>query len=196
LASPPAAGGGGAKGIADLLVLQQRLRSCHTHAELALLVVNESRLLLPYDVALIWFERPLEAVSGLAEPVRNATFTRWANELPTLLAGEKEQSAQLLGEENLPAPLNEEWGDYLPPRGLWLPLWPAGSERQAGALLLVRHREWSEGEQPGTGPVRSPMHCRHSTGSVRRVAAGRHFAGRCSGAFSCCCWPLSGCRCR
>ncbi len=147
MASPPAAGGGGAKGIADLLVLQQRLRSCHTHAELALLVVNESRLLLPYDVALIWFERPLEAVSGLAEPVRNATFTRWANELPTLLAGEKEQSAQLLGEENLPAPLNEEWGDYLPPRGLWLPLWPAGSERQAGALLLVRHREWSEGEQ-------------------------------------------------
>ena len=42
------------KGLANLLLLQQRLREASTEAELGFLLVNDTHQLLPYRSAVLW----------------------------------------------------------------------------------------------------------------------------------------------
>ena len=132
-----------ARGVADLLVLQQRLRSCNTVDELGHLVSNETRMLAPYVSAALWIEGRVEAIAGLPTPVKEAPFTRWIGELGEQL-GQASTTDPILVERNrLPAQINEEWSSYLPGEALWAPIpSPWSNESLVGALLLVRDEPW------------------------------------------------------
>ncbi len=134
------------KGVADLLLLQQRLRRAQTLPELESLVVNESRLLLGYRIAILWRGRRLVALSGLAKPEPSAPFSHWANRLVRHLHRQKLAEPQLIQADQLPEPLAAEWSDYLPPYGLLLPLRHA-EEEPMGMLLLLQSEPWREEAQ-------------------------------------------------
>ncbi|MEQ8406900.1 MAG: HlyD family efflux transporter periplasmic adaptor subunit [Gammaproteobacteria bacterium] len=134
------------KGIADLLVLQQKLRRTPSLQELYALLVNDTRLLFPYRTAMVWTAGKITAVSGLPTPIKDAPFTRWVERLCKHLDRELEdeitpvQAGLLKNKE-----LTEEWADYLPAQLLWIPLLDLDNQC-IGVLLLAREEVWAEEE--------------------------------------------------
>ena len=70
--------------VADLLLMQAKLRDCQSLSEISHLVVNESTKLLNYDVAVLVghsTRREILAVSGLSEAVHHTPFSDWLEQL-------------------------------------------------------------------------------------------------------------------
>lgn len=124
--------------LAAMLQMEERLRQAEKQ-ELPFIVVNETRALVGYRQAVLWkfydddSAAPL-AVSGLAVPEKNSPYLQWQGRLCRHLY---RQWAQAAGSESslpfaasdLPPDLREDWADWLPAQGLFvpLPLWPADS---------------------------------------------------------------------
>ncbi|UQZ90458.1 hypothetical protein C4J81_15085 [Deltaproteobacteria bacterium Smac51] len=125
--------------MAVLLQIEERLRQAETK-ELPFIVVNETRLLMPYRQAVLWRQRGEDssspmAVSGLAVPDKNSPYLQWMGRLRRHLqqkweAEETTAPALPFTAEDLPEDLKSEWADWLPAYGLFvpLPLWPFMAE--------------------------------------------------------------------
>lgn len=119
----------------QLLALCRRARKISRQPELAFLLVNESHALATYRQAALWFaEGGIRALSGVVEPEANAPYTLWLTRLCQHLAEHCPVATPITAIE-LPGALAEEWGEWLPPRGLWLPF-------PGGALLLAGESAW------------------------------------------------------
>lgn len=134
------------KGLADLLVLQQRLRRCVNEAELCSFVANDTRQLFAYRTAVIWSSGCVVSVSGLPEPVRDAPFTRWTEHLCSLACEKFPQESIELTPSEFPSESADEWGSYLPSHVLWLPLTSPTGEITA-YCLLARDKPWKPEEK-------------------------------------------------
>ena len=137
--------------LGTLAQLARRARHAATVAELGFLMVNETHALLPYRQAALWRRDAaglgsVLALSGTPAIERNAPFLLWLERvLAALDRGRKSAAPLPIGAAELPADLGEEWADWLPARGLVVPL--AGpDETIRGALLLVREQPWQEGD--------------------------------------------------
>lgn len=137
--------------LAVLLDLSRRARQARSEAELAFLLVNDSHSLVPYRQAALWrADRGLQALSGLVQPEANAPYAQWLKAMVAHLhhdvSGAKPGDAQPLTASDLPAPLAQEWSEWWPAHGLWLPL---GGPQQppAAGLLLARETAWSASEK-------------------------------------------------
>jgi hypothetical protein len=137
--------------LGTLAQLAKRARHAETLAELTFLMVNETHQLLPYRQAALWrrdaagLGRVL-ALSGTPAIERNAPFMLW---LERVLAALDRAGTGLAprpaGAADLPAELAEDWADWLPARGLLVPL--AGADgAMRGALLLAREQVWQDGD--------------------------------------------------
>lgn len=130
---------GAALRLATLLDVEGRILRAVDAAEIAFVAVNDAHALAPYRQAALW--RPakgVEAVSGLAMPDRNAPFLLWLEAVCRTLSPREAPSPLDAGD--LPADLAEQWGEWLPPHALWLPL------GGGAGLLYAGDEPWNDVE--------------------------------------------------
>ncbi|MDA0789161.1 MAG: hypothetical protein O2780_06845 [Proteobacteria bacterium] len=132
--------------IADLLLMQQRLRQCKSMSQFGHFVSNDSRRIAPYQTGILWngLSVHIEAVSGLPEPVVNIPFTDWARRTCLFLATRGEKQSAIVKVEDIEAHLRTQWHEFLPSEVVWVPLTTA--DATAGGLLLGRDEPWQDAE--------------------------------------------------
>lgn len=137
-------------GVANLLLLQQRLRAMPNVAELGSMVVNDTRLLIQYRSAVLWLDNKVTAVSGLPEPVKHAPFTMWIAGLCRHANAQVQEQGDAeplaISPNDLPSDISDDWNEYLPKFALWVPLLNREGD-VLGGLFLVRETQWKEEEQ-------------------------------------------------
>ncbi|HEY4135345.1 MAG TPA: HlyD family efflux transporter periplasmic adaptor subunit [Alphaproteobacteria bacterium] len=136
--------------LATLLLLQQKARAAASAVELSYLAVNETALLVNTTVGLEFTRGVggglrLHGVSGLPSPSPDAAFTGFANRCAAHFAP-LGKTPQRVSASGLPETLRQDWGDYLPPEAIWLPL-PGRRTPLVGGLLLLRDAPWQVGEE-------------------------------------------------
>ena len=130
-----------------LLDLSRRARAAASLDELAFLLVNDTRRLVPYRQAALWFAAGgVRTLSGVVQPEGNAPYVQWLNQLFRALTAARGEtpvkdghSPQRVDRAALPADLAAQWEDWLPPQAVWIPI-PASDEHPGsaeGGLLLA-----------------------------------------------------------
>ncbi len=134
--------------LATLVHLGRRARQAQDKAELCFIAVNETHMLAPYRQAALWLvDQGVVALSGVVSVEANAPYVQWlGGVLRHLAAGGLAGEPRVVRPEDLREADVAEWGDWLPPEALWLPLSPVGRHFAGGALLLVRDEPWTPGE--------------------------------------------------
>ena len=112
-----------------------------TAAERRFVLLNRSREHWPYHVAVLWNGTRLLGHSGAGQVDALGPYAQW---LTRLLRGLAERAAGPLQRHDVADELAEEWRQWWPDHALWL---PAGPQRDAPALLLVRELPWQPAEQ-------------------------------------------------
>lgn len=129
---------------ATLVDMAHRARHVESAVELDFLAVNGTHALAPYRQAALWFEdRQVCALSGVVQIEANAPYAQWIGRL----CGELRQGGPV-GAFDVPEPFAQEWAEWLPAYGLWLPLPVPGEagEELRGGLLLARDIPWMDHE--------------------------------------------------
>lgn len=136
-----------AHSLASLLDLSRRARAARSADEIAFLLVNDSHGLASYRQAALWMrDEGVRALSGVIQPEANAPYVLWLEGVCRYLLDDDGQGVRTFDLADLPPSLAEEWGEWWPAHGLFLPL--IGPEGTAeGGLLFVREEAWSEQEQ-------------------------------------------------
>lgn len=138
-------------GLGTLVELLKRARHGATAQELAFIIVNESHALSAYRQAALWRREAkgrgsVVAISGSTAIERNAPFILWLNRALAKLDTHVEAGeARAVGAADLQGALGEEWAEWLPVHGLWVPL--VAGDSQLGAVLFVREEPWSDGDR-------------------------------------------------
>ena len=130
----------------------RRARRAGDAAELAFIAVNDTALLAAYRQAVLWFGiGGVRALSGVVRPEANAPYVHWLERVCSALVATRHEPVAV-DASVLAADLAEEWAEWLPAYGLWLPLAPAPSVGEAallasgGGLLLARDVPWQADE--------------------------------------------------
>jgi len=141
-----------AESLATVLLLLRRARESNSIRDLGYLLTNDTSLIVPYRSGLLWIRDEqggggkLEAVSNLPVPNRDTALARWIAPLFRYLGTHSGNEPTIVDRTSLPPELAEDWAQYLPAQGLWLPLvLPDG--RHSGGLLLARKAPWTGAEQ-------------------------------------------------
>lgn len=125
-----------------LIDLAHRARAAGGAAELAFLLVNDSKRLFGYRQSALWFEgQGVHTLSGVLQADHDAPYVQWLEQLcAALCAADSDGSIMLPSPEQLPQALAAEWSEWLPEYLLWLPLTlkrPDGRESHGGLLLAA-----------------------------------------------------------
>jgi multidrug resistance efflux pump len=130
------------------LELLKRSREAGDRAALQFIAVNDSHLLMPYRQAALWHrDAGVLALSGVSQVERNGPYVQWQQAVCQTLAGSHTDmppsgtSAYCVQAADLPTALADDWHDWLPAQGLWVPL----DSGQMG-LLFARDDLWSNAE--------------------------------------------------
>lgn len=127
-----------------LLELGHRARAAASVQELEFLLVNDTRLLVPYRQAAWWHSaQGVAALSGVVQADRNAPYAQWLqkvcqhwSDLDTEAGG-----ARVVTAADLPAQLATSWQQWLPAHAVWVPLHARathkGSHQESRAGLLL-----------------------------------------------------------
>jgi hypothetical protein len=138
--------------LSTLVQLIKRARHAGTPQELGFIMVNETHALIPYRQAALWRrDRPghgrVVAISGTTVVENNAPLTLWLSRaLARFDATGEDGGPRPVEAGGLPETLREEWTEWLPAHGLWVPL-SDGNGKNLGALFLARDQSWAEGER-------------------------------------------------
>lgn len=132
--------------IADLLLIQQKLRLCDTKLKLGHLIVNETQKIIPYDTAVFWLASSgqVEAVSNLPEPVDTSPFTSWVKSLCREIHDDKNREPRRVDPETVSEQQRNRWQEFLGPETAWCPLVTA--DEVIGGLFLSRREAFSPEE--------------------------------------------------
>jgi hypothetical protein len=126
--------------LATLLHLEEFARKAASATELAFVMVNDTRALLPYGTAALWVAgRGVVAVSGGAAIDPHAPFILWLDRTVKALAGGDERPRRIVAADI------GQWQDWLPDHAVRVNLRaPDGSP--VGALLLARDTVFENAE--------------------------------------------------
>jgi hypothetical protein len=130
--------------IVTLLDMAHKARHAESSVELDFMAVNATHALAPYRQAALWFaDRKMCALSGVVQIEANAPYVQWLERVCR-----EPRTAGPVDAASLPAALGDEWDDWLPAHGLWIPLTSASREADGtqGGLLLAREIPWLEEE--------------------------------------------------
>ena len=125
-----------------LLELGHRARQAQTAQELEFLLVNDTRLLLPYRQAVWWTqEGDVQALSGVVQPDRNAPYAQWVAQVCRLLAQQRAQLGVFTASDLQPD-VAAQWSQWWPAHAVWLPVsqtapGSAKAEAASAGLLLA-----------------------------------------------------------
>ena len=134
---------GGAENVSPALLLLElghRARKAALAAELEFLLVNDTRLLLPYRQSILWRQsQGIAALSGVVQPDRNAPYAQWCAKVCAHFADTEVPArvARLVVEADLPTALAAQWREWLPTHAVWLPLVIEGADGPITAGLLL-----------------------------------------------------------
>lgn len=129
-----------------LLQLESRARLAPAE-ELPYVMVNETSELFPYRQAVLWRKEParLVAASGVASLDKNSPYALWL--MPMLQSFSRDPRAELItafAAGDLPPELAQDWPDWAPEFGLWVPLpAPSGGTH---VLAFFKDTPWNEAE--------------------------------------------------
>lgn len=138
-----------------LIELGQRARAAATPAELGFLVVNDTRALVAYRQAALWFEDGgVRCLSGVVDVEANAPYVQWLERLCRALHAAHEAGPRTVDAAGVAPDIGAEWHEWLPRGAAWIPL-PGDGTHAAGGLLLAGDaapdpalfpllREWTE----------------------------------------------------
>lgn len=135
-----------------LIELGHRARTASSPDELAFLAVNDTRALIPYRQAALWFRTGgVRTLSGVVEPEGNAPYAQWLNRLCQALdASHGTAGITRISAADVPEEVAREWHEWLPAEAVWLPF-PASPEHPgstAGGLLLAGDAAPDEAQFP------------------------------------------------
>ncbi len=129
-----------------LLQLERRARQAPAQ-ELPYVLVNETSELIPYRQAVLWRgdSGRIEAVSGVAKPEANSPYALWLKRALSYI-GKLENAQKIIPftAQDMPEELADDWAEWLPHHGLWLPLPNPSGGRYV--LTLFREETWGEAE--------------------------------------------------
>jgi hypothetical protein len=123
-----------------LLELGKRARVAASREELAFILVNDTRQLLSYRQAALWFRRGgLETLSGVIQPEANAPYAQWLNRVCRALSEKDAGQPFRVTDADLPRELVAEWKEWLPAEVVWVPVTASDSHpgSSPGGLLLA-----------------------------------------------------------
>lgn len=104
-----------------LLELGRLSRRAASANELAFLLVNETRALIPYRQAAIWIQQTgIRTLSGVVQVEANAPYAQWLGRVMAHCAATHD-TPQMLDAWQLPTQLAADWAEWLPPHACWLP---------------------------------------------------------------------------
>lgn len=127
--------------VANLIDMAHMARHAKDSVELEFMAVNGTHALAPYRQAALWFaDRKVCTLSGVVQLEANAPYVHWLERLCS-----QPLKAGPLSAAELPEDIAEEWAEWLPSYGLWLPL-TIGESATHGGLLLARDIPWMDGE--------------------------------------------------
>ena len=139
--------------LANLLLLQQRLREAQNPAELGFVLVNDTQALAPYRSGLLWVvgktdpdQGAITNVSGAVDHDEHSPFMSWMQALCQALAKTGDAVLTQYKKEDVPAEIADQWDIHGAQYLLWCPL-RSGSGVRLGALLLWREQAISEPEE-------------------------------------------------
>lgn len=130
-----------------LLELGHRARQAKSVNELEFMLVNDTRLLLPYRQSIWWnAAQGVVALSGVMQPDRNAPYAQWITEVCAHLAQAEAAEVRAVGPADLPPALAAQWGQWLPASAVWVPmaLAPAPANEGTAAGLLLAGAEFPD----------------------------------------------------
>lgn len=118
-----------------LLELAQHARAAASANELAFMAANDSRALVPYRQAGLWFQSSgVHTLSGVVTVEANAPYAQWLDQLCRTLSEQHEMPTPLdIDPAQLPSAIKAEWDEWLPAHATWLPL--RGLANPGGLLL-------------------------------------------------------------
>lgn len=124
-----------------LLELARRARQAVEKSELGFICVNDTHQIAPYRQAILWLaDHGVAALSGVVQMEANVPYVQWAQQVCKTMHGKSER-AQTFTSDDLPLAEAEEWAEWLPAYGLWLPM-----QDPPGGLLLARDHAWEPHE--------------------------------------------------
>lgn len=131
-----------------LLELGHRARAARSNAELRFLLVNDSRLLVPYRQACLWLEDGgVTALSGVVETDRNTPYAQWLHGVCQFLQSQQPIQVRRIEPAQLPPELASAWSEWLGPYAVWVPLLqdsqkpvPEGGLLLSGAQAIEEQR--------------------------------------------------------
>jgi hypothetical protein len=135
----------GSGAIEALLDLGHRARHASSVPELQFMLVNDSHGLAPYRQAALWWRGDgVACLSGLIQVEANIPYVLWLNAVCAQFAYQGGNTRRV-GSADLTGTPADEWREWLPAHGLWLPL-TASDATVSGGLLLARDLPWTDAE--------------------------------------------------
>lgn len=129
--------------ITHLLKLGKQARHALNAKELAFLAVNDTHYLTPYRQAALWdVSHGVDTLSGVIDIESNGPYVQFLNRLCSSLGDE--EPVAIISKGDVPEDLAKEWGEWLPPFVLWLPLKDNVSGALSCGLLYARDMPWTE----------------------------------------------------
>ena len=130
--------------VADLLLLQQKLRLAESELGMGHMLVNDTVKIAPYETAVLWQGDRVDAVSGLPEPVPNTPFNDWITGQCKKLNKQDGREVSRIDVGELDRESQDRWREFLSAEALWVPLTSHGEK--LGGLLLCRGQAWRDEE--------------------------------------------------
>jgi hypothetical protein len=127
-----------APSVEQMLGLLESARSAGGQTQRGFVLLNATREALPYHAAVLWRDGRPTGHSGVGEIDTLGPYARWLLRLGRACA---ERPAGTIGPDVVETSLREEWDQWWPRQGLWLP----GSDGSTH-LMLVREPAWTQAE--------------------------------------------------
>jgi hypothetical protein len=131
-----------AAAVVGLIDMAHQARHARDSVELEFMAVNGTHALAPYRQAALWFtDRGIASLSGVVQIEANAPYVHWLDRLCKQIG-----KAGAISAGDVSADVGEEWDEWLPAYGLWLPFGEHNAPVATGGLFLARDIPWMEGE--------------------------------------------------
>lgn len=138
--------------LANLLLLEARVRESSNEVELGFTVVNDTLSLINGATALLWRNSPggntdlkdLFAVSASPLPEKHSPFSKWAKQYSQVLAELYPDTQTIVDNSKLPEQLLLDAKSLIAPNAVWLPI--CYGDNNLGFLAIFRSVAWTEAE--------------------------------------------------